>query len=236
MNIHYCQNYYQLSQLAASIVIEAVARKPDSLLCAATGNSPTGLYDRLALDHHKNPGMFNQLRVIKLDEWGGISMNNPISCEAYLQKHIIGPLQISKDRYFAFHSSPESTVNECKRIQNEIENYGPIDICILGIGTNGHIGLNEPAPALVAHCHEASLTDHTLQHQMIQSAIDKPRFGLTLGMKNILESKIILLLITGSHKQKVTRQLLTQEITTQLPASFLWLHSQVTCIIDKNIS
>lgn len=232
MNITYCNDYDHLSELASSIVIEEVSRKKDLLLCAATGNSPTGLYKQLS-KLAKDSDFFNQLRIIKLDEWGGIPMDDPITCEQYIQKNIISPLKISTERYFSFNSAPKNIIDECSRMQNVIEHQGSIDICILGLGTNGHIGLNEPAHYLTPHFHKAQLSEQTLQHQMIQSGKGTPTYGITLGIKDILSSKRIILLITGKGKKKATEMLLTQRITTQLPASFLWLHQSVECFIQK---
>ena len=234
MNITYCQDYDHLSQLAGSFVIDEISLNKDLLLCAATGHSPKGFYQQLSSHAQKDKNFFNQLRIIKLDEWGGVPMGNPITCEAYIQKNIIVPLQVSADRYLTYSSDPENPIDECRRMQDSIKNNGPIDICILGLGVNGHIGLNEPAPFLTPNFHKAQLSEPTLHHQMIQSVDDKPAYGLTLGMHNILNARKIILLITGKGKEVVTKQLLSQRITTQLPASFLWLHQQVECLIDKS--
>lgn len=234
MNITYCQDYDHLSQLAGAFVIDEISINKGLLLCAATGHSPTGLYQQLSSRAQKDKNLFSQLRIIKLDEWGGIPMNHPITCEAYIQKNINAPLQVSDDRYFTFSSNPESPVDECTRMQGIIKNNGPIDICVLGLGINGHIGLNEPAPFLTPYFHKAQLSEPTLQHQMIQSVDDKPTYGLTLGMQDILNARKIILLITGNGKQEVTEQLLSQRITTQLPASFIWLHQHVECLINNS--
>uniref|UniRef100_UPI0035937362 6-phosphogluconolactonase n=1 Tax=Pricia sp. TaxID=2268138 RepID=UPI0035937362 len=111
---------------------------------------------------------------------------------------------------------------------------GPIDICILGLGKNGHIGFNEPAKTLTPFCHVAKLSEKSLQHSMANTMKPKPAYGLTLGMADILRSKKIILLLTGSDKQDIIFKLLSKEITTQLPASFLWLHHDVSCFIDSN--
>ena len=112
-----------------------------------------------------------------------------------------------EDRYIAFQSDPENPEAECERIQQILDQKGPIDICILGIGMNGHIALNEPAPSLHTNCHVAHLSQKSLQHPMIAGDTEKPGYGLTLGMANIFQSRLIILLINGIKKREITSKL-----------------------------
>lgn len=232
MKILNCSNYEEMSYLAFDSVLKDLKIKQNQLLCLATGNSPTGMYKRLANDYHEHPEYFKKLNVIKLDEWGGLREDHPDSCEAYLRNHILSPLQISDNRYISFKSDAVIPEKECERIQNELYSKGPIDICILGLGKNGHIGFNEPSENLEMGCHVGQLSKTSMQHQMASNMKNKPRYGLTLGMADILKSKKIILLITGSGKEVIINQFLTKKITTQIPASFLWLHPNVECYID----
>ena len=142
----------------------------------------------------------SQLRIIKLDEWGGLPHMHPVNCEQYLRKHLLDPLAIPGKNYISFASDPLDLQEECNRVRLELESQGPIDLSILGLGTNGHLGLNEPGPYLEPYCHKARLSEETLQHQMIASMKQKPAYGLTLGMMELLSSKKIILLITGQNK------------------------------------
>ncbi len=234
MRISYFDDYGSMSQRAADLLLTALKAKKDLLVCAATGGSPRGLYERLAENYLKTPHLFENLSILKLDEWGGIPLTDPHSCHSYLQEQVIKPLKISPDRYVAFNSEAENVENECARIQQEIDRLGPIDICILGLGKNGHLGLNEPADFLQRDCHIAQLSTLTMQHEMVQSMAQNPTYGLTLGMTGILQSKKIILLIAGTNKENDIKSLLTQQITTQMPASFLWLHGNVECLIVSN--
>ncbi len=110
---------------------------------------------------------------------------------------------------------------------------GPIDICILGLGMNGHLALNEPGEFLESHVHVAKLSESSLTHAMIGDMKMKPSYGLTLGMADILQSVFVLIIISGVAKKKITADFLNGNITTQLPASFLWLHPNAVCLIDK---
>jgi galactosamine-6-phosphate isomerase len=113
---------------------------------------------------------------------------------------------------------------------------GPIDVCILGLGINGHIGFNEPGPYLIPDCHVARLSEETRRHTMVRSMDRRPHFGLTLGMQEILASRRIILLVAGDGKKQAIARLLSEEVSTTLPASFLWLHDSVDCLIDQRVT
>jgi galactosamine-6-phosphate isomerase len=233
MKINVLDSYEEVSRHAASIITAQAEKNKELLICAATGNSPTRTYAVLQETNLKRPGLFSSINIIKLDEWGGIPMDHEGTCESYLQKHLIGPLAIDHSRYISFLSNPKNPKEECERIENALNAKGAIDICILGLGMNGHIALNEPAESLKSHAHVATLSTSSLTHPMI-SGSKKPTYGLTLGVADIFQSKMILMLISGSKKKEVTREFLSGTITTQFPASLLWLHSNTVCIVDKD--
>ena len=231
MKINILADKMILSEMAADFLVDSILHQPNLLFCAATGSTPTITYHKMV--EKLTLKQASQLRILKLDEWGGISMQHPTSCEQYLQQHIVKPLQILEDRYFGFHSHPDDPSQEIERIQHILEQQQAIDLCVLGLGANGHIAFNEPAEQLQAHCHIARLSPKSLQHSMATQMEEKPTYGLTLGMADILQSKTIILLISGNHKRDIAQAFLSKKITTQLPASFLWLHPNVHCFIDK---
>jgi galactosamine-6-phosphate isomerase len=233
MKIIKLDSYESLSEEAGSLILKEIKQNKNALLCAATGGSPTGTYGLLRQSFDLQPDFFSHLRVIKLDEWGGVPMTSPFTCEYYLRTQLTGPLRIDNDRYIAFHSNPRDPLAECDRIQRELNDAGQIDICILGLGMNGHLALNEPGEFLEAGVHIAKLSEISLQHPMINEMHVKPSYGLTLGMGDILQSAFILLLISGAKKKKVTSELLNRKISTALPASLLWLHPNVVCLIEQ---
>ena len=211
----------------------AVAKKADLLLCAAGGATPLRTYQLLAQEHARAPRRFDSLRVIKLDEWGGLAMDDPCTCEQQLRTLLVNPLGISDNRYLGFNSRAAEPEIECKRIRTRLSIEGPIDFCVLGLGLNGHIAMNEPAETLNPAAHVARLTAATLAHPMLGTCNPKPTFGLTLGMDEILASREILLLVSGASKVEPLRRLLQREITTQFPASFLWLHPNWTVLCNR---
>lgn len=231
MKIQYCKDYNQLSHRAANIVLEELGAKKNLLLCAPTGNSPTGMYLSLAQTYQETPEMFNALRVLKLDEWGGLAAEHPGSCAYYLQQYLLGPLNISRDRYAGFMPNPEDVQKECERVKQIIAAEAPIDLCVLGVGKNGHIGFNEPAEFLQPYCHVAQLSEESKKHGMVEGIAQKPEYGMTLGMKDILSAKRIVLLIYGKGKEDATARVLSQKITSQWPVTFLWLHNNVDCLV-----
>ncbi len=234
MDIKLVSSYEELSIKSKDLIIEHIKKKNDLLLCAASGDSPTGTYQLLASEYQKNRELFSGLNVIKLDEWGGISMDQSGTCESYLQEHLVQPLQISESRYISFKSNPDNPKEECASVQEKLKKTGPIDLCILGLGSNGHLALNEPGEFLQPYCHATELAPSSLEHSMTTEMESKPTYGLTLGMADILNSKKILMLISGSKKKEIVKQFLSQKVTTNLPASFLWLHPNVICLIEKD--
>ena len=202
-------------------------------MCAAGGSTPLRTYQLLAEHHAQSPYALETVRLVKLDEWGGLAMDDPGSCENQLRTWLIGPLGMSDYRYIGFKSDPADAKAECERIRRLLETRGPIDFCVLGLGMNGHVAMNEPADTLQPFAHIARLTEATLSHPMLADTKSKPTFGLTLGMSEILGSREILLLVSGAAKREPLRRLLSRRITTQFPASFLWLHPNWTLLCDR---
>jgi galactosamine-6-phosphate isomerase len=190
-------------------------------------------YDLLARRSVERPQLLASARVVKLDEWGGIAMDDPESCEQYLQRTLIGPLGM-QDRYLSFHGQAADAEDECLRVAGELERHGPIDLCVLGLGLNGHVGFNEPADFLRPHAHVAQLSATSLTHAMSLRARTRPTHGLTLGMADILNARRILLLVSGASKRSVVRRLLDGRIATQFPASLLIANPQTVLLCDED--
>jgi galactosamine-6-phosphate isomerase len=202
-------------------------------MCAAGGSTPLRTYQLLAEHHARSPYALATVRLVKLDEWGGLAMDDPGSCEHQLRTCLLGPLGVADYRYIGFKSDSTDAETECDRIRRLLATRGPIDFAVLGLGVNGHVAMNEPADRLQPFAHVARLTEATLSHPMLANTKSKPTFGLTLGMSEILASREILLLVSGDSKREPLRKLLSQEITTQFPASFLWLHPNWTLLCDR---
>ena len=222
-----------MSQVAFESFYAGLKTSPRTSICAATGHSPTGFYIKMVANYQEESELYYAMQVVQLDEWFGVSAYDPNSCEHYIQNKIILPLNITEDRYLSFKNDAVAPEAECMRVQKELDIHEPLDVCVLGLGKNGHLGFNEPAATLSDVCHMSRLSETSMQHSMTKTMINKPQYGLTLGMKDILRSKKIILLVTGLGKEATIEQLLTQQITSQLPASFLWNHPNVECYIDS---
>jgi galactosamine-6-phosphate isomerase len=222
-------DYESLSQHAAAWLAERCADRPSALLCLAAGSTPSRTYQLFA--ERARSSAANQLRFIKLDEWGGLPMSSSATCEQQLRRELIEPLG-ADPRYIAFASSPPDPAAECARIADWLAANGPIDAAILGLGLNGHLGFNEPAAALAPHAHVAELSGASLGHVMIQGSADQPRYGLTLGMADLLQAREVLLLVSGAAKRAPLARLLGGGISTDFPTSLLHLHPRVTLLCD----
>lgn len=233
MKFHFCPDYKAMSQKAADLVHLEIGKKPNLLFCVASGGSPAGLYDLMHQKHQKNPEFFNKIRMIKLDEWVGLPAGSEFSSEYDVQHKLLQKIEVPAARYTAFDDQASDPKGECQRIQAELEKTGPIDICILGIGQNGHIALNEPNSKLQLDCHLAALSERTLSSGMIEKVGIPLKEGMTMGLGGIMASRMVILLITGKGKEQAYEQLMNREINPELPASMLWMHPNAYVIVDE---
>ncbi len=225
-------DYDALSQHAAAWIIEQLRIRPDSLICLAAGSTPTRTYELLALEGAKEPTLFEQCRIVKLDEWGGLPPGDPATCDSQLRTTLVSPLKLT-ERYVAFESNPLDPNAECARIAAWLDQNGPIDISVLGLGINGHLGFTEPAEYLQPFAHIAELSQASLAHVMLAATDVRPTYGLTLGMADLIQSRRILLLVSGPTKRNPLERLLGGRISTNFPASMLQVHPNVLLICDR---
>ena len=226
-------DYEAMSCTAADLIAETLRSCRTPLLVLASGATPTRAYQLLGERQPAEPQLFEQLRIVKLDEWGDLPMDHPASCETYVARSILRPWKIARDRYLSFQSNAPDPQQECERVQAGLDAWGPIDLCVLGLGANGHLGFNEPGELVHPFCHVAMLTDATRRHPMLADTQADADYGLTLGMAAVFRSRNVLLLVSGRHKSEPMQRLWSRRITTQFPASLLWLHPRVTCVCDR---
>lgn len=218
-----------MSESASELLLALIQRKPDAVICLATGASPLKTYQRFIEKVKAQHTDISRVTFVKLDEWVGLTPDNPATCEYFLQQEILQPLGISKENYISF--APEKAdEQECKRVTDQISARGGIDLCVLGIGKNGHLGLNEPGESLRVSCHITPLDSLTQQHEMLKQAGVCVKQGITLGLKDILAAKSVMLLAIGEGKKAAFEAFRQRNVSTSLPASFLWLHPDVSCL------
>jgi galactosamine-6-phosphate isomerase len=233
MRIQIDKDYAAMSARAADFIVAALKQRPNLLLCASAGGTPTGPYEQLAIRYSRRPQLFKKMRIVQIDEWVGPPPTHPATCRYDLQTKLLTPLRIDPSRFRGYKSDAADPHREPRSMSQWLAKNGPIDICILGLGLNGHIAMNEPGDELVPHAHVSKLTPQSQNHSMLASLKRKPRYGLTLGMADILTSRKILLLVSGPTKTAILKRTLQPQVTTHLPASFLHLHPDVTVLCDR---
>jgi len=227
-------SYEIISKKCAELMIEQIKTKPDCSFCLATGRSPLYAY-RMFVQMAKEEALdVSKVVFIKLDEWSGLEMDDPATCEFFLQREIFRPLEIQPLQIISFNSASNNLENECVRIQNELDKTGCIDMSILGIGRNGHLGLNEPSDWLHAYAHVANLADKTKEHAMLKETNRAVQSGLTLGMADLMRSLYVVMMVTGKEKEEACSEMLYGGITTKNPATFLQLAHHVTILIEQD--
>lgn len=230
-----CKTYDDMSRQAAQLIIDQIHAKPDSVLGLATGSSPIGMYQALIEAYKAGTVDFSKAKSFNLDEYYPIAPDNDQSYHYFMQEHLFRHINLSESHI------PDGTAadvdRECTAYDKMIAEAGGIDLQVLGIGPNGHIGFNEPDDALFAGTHKTGLTQKTIQAnaRFFASIDDVPKMAITMGMGNILKAKKIVLLITGKNKTEVAEAIFNGKITCDLPASFLQLHPDTTVLIDENI-
>ena len=225
-----CKNYDEMSKCGADIVAEQVKAKPDSILGLATGSTPIGLYQRL----REMPLNFSNISAFNLDEYYPISKSNDQSYCYFMKDNLFNYITV-KSTDIPNGEAPDAEA-ECRRYDEAIEKAGGIDLQILGLGINGHIGFNEPDSQLSVGTHAVDLTESTIEAnaRFFEKMEDVPRRALTLGLGGIMRAKKIVVLASGKNKADVVKKMFSGFVTTDVPASLLQLHPDVTVIIDED--
>ncbi|KQU19353.1 glucosamine-6-phosphate deaminase [Bacillus sp. Leaf13] len=235
MNIIKVQDYKEMSQSAANIVIRKVKENSKIKLGLATGGTPKGTYDALIEDHMQNNTSYENVTSFNLDEYIGLDSNDPNSYHYYMDQSLFAHININKEQTYLPNGTADNLDKECTRFDKMIETLGGIDLQILGIGQNGHIGFNEPGTSFSSGTHVVALEESTRQAnaRYFDSIDEVPTHAITMGIATIMKSKEILLLISGEEKAETLKKLIHGEITEEFPASILKKHNNVTIIADQ---
>lgn len=235
MNIVKTKDYETLSRRAAAIVAAQILLKPDCVLGLATGSSPVGLYEQLVTQYRNGELDFSRVTSINLDEYKGLSGEHEQSYRKFMNSHLFDHVNIELSRTFVPDGMEEDSEKACKDHDRRIEEAGGIDLQLLGLGNNGHIGFNEPAEsfALGTHCVELTQSTIDANKRFFASEKDVPRYAYTMGIKNIMQARQILLIVSGGAKAQALRDALYGPVTPKVPASILQLHADVTVVADE---
>lgn len=235
MRIIVCENYEEMSEKSAKMFVSQIMLKPKSVIGLATGSTPIGLYDNLIKYNKSGDIDFSEVISFNLDEYYPISPDNNQSYRYFMNEHLFNHINIDKNNTFVPNGMSTDTDEECKKYEALIEEKGGVDIQLLGIGLNGHIGFNEPCDNLCAVTHITNLTESTIEanSRFFADKSEVPTKALTMGIGTILKAKKIVLLISGENKHEVLKKLLDDEITSAVPATLLKAHSDVVIFCDK---
>lgn len=235
MKVLVFENYDAASEQAAQLVEAQVIENGQSVLGLATGSTPVGLYKELIEGVKKRGVSYKNVSTINLDEYIGLPADHAESYHTFMAENLFNHIDISIDNTHVPNGMASSPEDECVRYEEIIDRVGPIDLQILGIGTNGHIGFNEPGtdPESLTHIAELVASTRESNARFFPSIDDVPTHAVTTGIKSILKSKKIVLIASGASKAEAVKQLLSKEISQDFPASYLWNHADVTLIVDK---
>ena len=225
----------EVARRLASRVAAALREKPSLVLGLPTGRTPLLLYEELVRLAASGDAEFAQATTFNLDEFIGIPASHPGSYRSFMQRHLFDHVNIDSSRVNFLDGSAPDAVAEASRYEAAIGSAGGIDLLILGIGTNGHIGFNEPARGLAARTHRVTLKPETRRSNALLFGGDPdavPAEALSMGMGTILDARSVVLLATGERKASCVEQVVNGPITTELPASFLQLHPDVEIMLD----
>ncbi len=236
MKLYVCKNYNEMSDKAADVVASVITLKPDCVLGLATGSTPVGMYKKLAELNKAGKIDFAGVKTYNLDEYYPIKPTDSQSYRYFMDKNLFDNINIDKANTHVLNGEASDTAAECAAYDKAIEAAGGIDIQVLGIGNNGHIGFNEPADELIAATHVQALTENTIEanSRFFNSADEVPKQALTMGMAPIMKAKRIIILISGKAKHAALKELLSGVITTKNPATVLNLHNDVTIVCDED--
>lgn len=235
MRIYRTKNSADMSREAANIISAQIIMKPDCVLGLATGSTPIGLYKQLIEWYQKGDLDFSEVRTINLDEYKGISRENDQSYYYFMHQNLFDHVNIPEGNTHLPDGMALDPEKECDRYNNLIQSMGGVDLQLLGIGHNGHIGFNEPGDSFDKQVHCVNLTESTIEanKRFFASADEVPRQAYTMGIGNILQAKKILIVANGEGKAEIVKKAFFGPVTPQVPASILQLHQDVVLVADE---
>lgn len=235
MRISIVKEFDELSSKAAAFVEQQMLTNSHSVLGLATGSTPLGLYQKMIEGYVAGSISYQNVKTINLDEYWGLGKKHSQSYYSFMYENLFKHINVSLDNTHLPNGRASSPERECDRYEKLLDTIGPPDLQILGMGTNGHIGFNEPGTRRDSMTHLVALDRSTRENnsRFFNSLEEVPTHAITLGISSILKSRQILLLVAGESKAEAMKQLMMQEVSEAFPASFLWEHPNVTVIADR---
>ena len=235
MKIYKAKDYKDMSRKAANIISAQVIMKPNCVLGLATGSTPIGTYDQLVERYNKGDLDFSEVTTVNLDEYKGLPRTNDQSYYYFMHQHLFDRVNIDPERTNVPNGMEPDAEKECGRYEELIRSLGGVDLQLLGLGHNGHIGFNEPGEAFEKETHCVDLTESTIEanKRFFASADDVPKQAYTMGIGTIMQAKKILIVVNGENKADIVERAFFGPVTPEVPASILQLHNDVTLVGDE---
>ena len=235
MKIYKAKDYKDMSRKAANIISAQVIMKPNCVLGLATGSTPIGTYDQLVEWYNKGDLDFSEVTTVNLDEYKGLPRTNDQSYYYFMHQHLFDRVNIDPERTNVPNGMEPDAEKECGRYEELIRSLGGVDLQLLGLGHNGHIGFNEPGEAFEKETHCVDLTESTIEanKRFFASTDDVPKQAYTMGIKTIMQAKKILIVVNGENKADIVERAFFGPVTPEVPASILQLHNDVTLVGDE---
>jgi glucosamine-6-phosphate deaminase len=231
-----CKDYEEVSDRAAEIMLDVVKNNPKAVLGLATGSSPIGLYQRMIKDHQENGTSYAEITTFNLDEYVGLEQEHPQSYYTFMHQNLFNHIDIKKENVNLPSVQGEDMQANCDAYNELLSKY-KIDLQLLGIGSNGHLAFNEPGTPFDSVTQVVDLLDSTIQDnaRFFDNDMSKvPTQSITMGIKNVMDAKRILLIASGKNKAEAIYQTVKGEVSTDCPASILQRHPDVTIVVDED--
>ena len=234
MKIICAKDYQDMSRKAANLLSAQLIMKENAVLGLATGETVLGIYDQLIQWYRKGDLDFSSARTINLDEYVGLSPDHPNSYHYYMAQNFFSQINIPSDCCFLPDGMADSLENECLRYDHLIQQLGGIDMQLLGLGCNGHIGFNEPGEAFEkkTHCVPLSESTRRANSRYFSTLEDVPQLAITMGIKSIMQAQRIVLCVSGKSKAEILREVLFGPVSPSIPGSILQMHPHLTVVAD----
>lgn len=235
MDVQICKNYEDLSTKACARVAGRIAEKENSVLGLATGSTPEGMYEKLVEQHQKGELSFRQVSTFNLDEYIGLPADHPLTYRAYMNDHLFSKVDLLAANTHLPDGQATDLMAECARYEALLQEAGGVDLQVLGLGHNGHIGFNEPETPFSSATHVVDLDVKTREAnaRFFDNKNDVPKKAITMGIETILAAREILVLVSGADKAEAFRRMLYRERTPAFPATALQQHPNVTVLADE---
>lgn len=235
MRIVRAKDYQDMSEKAARMISDQIRRKPDSVLGLATGSTPEGSYEKLTEWYRAGKLDFARVTTVNLDEYRGLDRENPQSYYHYMKERLFSRVNIRQDKTFVPDGMEPDSERACKEYDSILAAVGGVDLQLLGLGHNGHIGFNEPGTGFetLTHCVELAESTIRANRRFFDSVEKVPRQAYTMGIRSIMQAAGIVMAVSGEEKAEILRSVLCGPVTVMVPASALQLHRNVTVIADE---